>query len=353
MMPAALLDRKRPPDLAVAQGDERQVDDENQDGQRYGCRPERMQRLGQEHRDPGHAAVDEPARLQETMQPHPRREDSEENEKSIAELTWKPFHGIENTRWHFVVATFRVGPSAVRYLCLGESGSLGSVAAGRCAIGAAWSREADGSTLPARRSSCVSASFTHVVDPGSRQSWICRDSRAQRHAAFEPQGRSSALSARWVGQDGHDYVGPNERLAPSDIQDIHIAIAGLDPRREVVFLEVESTNGNFWRFAEKPGGWRAEFKRAKGARTGDVFFEPAWVETGRPFHVLVRYDDGSTAETDLRGGKADRQAASDRPWRSPRAGSARIGRTAPARGRRWAPTDFRTCASISAGLRPS
>ena len=29
------------------------------------------------------------------------------------------------------------------------------------------------------------------------------------------------------------------------------------------------------------------------------------VETGRPFHVLVRYDDGSTAETDLPGGKAD------------------------------------------------
>jgi hypothetical protein len=124
--------------------------------------------------------------------------------------------------------------------------------------------------------------------------------------AYEPQGRSSAhLSARWVGQDGHDYVGPHERLAASDIQDIHIAIAGLDPRREVVFLELRSTNGNFWRFAENPGGWRAEFKRAKGARTGDAYFEPAGVETGRPFHVLVRYDDGSTAETDFQGRSAD------------------------------------------------
>ncbi len=119
------------------------------------------------------------------------------------------------------------------------------------------------------------------------------------------QARSARLSARWLGQDGHDYVGPNERLAPSDIQDIHIAIAGLDPGREVVFVEVRSTNGNFWRFAEKPEGYRAEFKRAKGARTGDVFFEPAAVETGRPFHVLVRYEDGHTVETDLHGGKAD------------------------------------------------
>ena len=124
--------------------------------------------------------------------------------------------------------------------------------------------------------------------------------------AVEPQGRSGArLSARWLGQDGHDYVGPNDKLAPSDIQDIHIAIAGLDPGRTVVFLEVSSTNGNFWRFADEPGGWRADFKREKGARNGDVYFEPAWVETGRLFHVLVRYEDGATAETDLRGGKAD------------------------------------------------
>jgi hypothetical protein len=124
--------------------------------------------------------------------------------------------------------------------------------------------------------------------------------------AYEPQSRSAArLSARWVGQDGHDYVGPHETLAPSDIQDIHIAIAGLDPRREVAFLELRSTNGNFWRFAENPGGWRAEFKRAKGARAGDAYFEPAGVETGRPFHVLVRYDDGSTAETDFQGKSAD------------------------------------------------
>jgi hypothetical protein len=119
------------------------------------------------------------------------------------------------------------------------------------------------------------------------------------------QERSSRLSARWVGQDGHDYVGPNETLAPSDIQDIHIALSGLDPSRTVVFIEVKSTNGNFWRFEDKPSAWRAEFKREKGARTGDVFFEPAWVETGRPFHVFVRYEDGTTAETDLQGGKAN------------------------------------------------
>ena len=142
-------------------------------------------------------------------------------------------------------------------------------------------------------------------DGGAPGSTISNRPRFAIRLGAAAQPRSSRLSARWLGQDGHDYVGPHERLAPSDIQDIHIAIAGLDPRREVVFVEVRSTNGNFWRFAEKPEGYRAEFKRAKGARTGDVFFEPAAVETGRPFHVLVRYEDGSTDEADLPGGKAD------------------------------------------------
>ncbi len=119
------------------------------------------------------------------------------------------------------------------------------------------------------------------------------------------QGRSSRLSARWLGQDGHDYVGPNQSRSPSDIQDIHIEVTGLDPRHAVVFVEVSSTNGNLWRFEEKPSAWQVEFTRSKGARNGDVFFEPAGVETGRPFHVLVRYDDGSTAEADLRGRNAD------------------------------------------------
>ena len=35
---------------------------------------------------------------------------------------------------------------------------------------------------------------------------------------------------RWIGQDGHDYVSPNNRLEPSDVQDMHVVLSGLDPR---------------------------------------------------------------------------------------------------------------------------
>ena len=84
-------------------------------------------------------------------------------------------------------------------------------------------------------------------------------------AATEPQSGSSVrLSARWVGQDGHDYVGPTERPGASDIQDIHIALSGLDPAKKVAFLEVRTTNGNYWQFGEgaRHGGLSSSAKAA-------------------------------------------------------------------------------------------
>ena len=59
--------------------------------------------------------------------------------------------------------------------------------------------------------------------------------------AFGQAGRGP--SARWVGQDGKDFVGPHNRFEPSDVQDVHIAISGLDPRREVKYIAVLATQG--------------------------------------------------------------------------------------------------------------
>jgi hypothetical protein len=111
--------------------------------------------------------------------------------------------------------------------------------------------------------------------------------------------------ARWIGQDGHDYVGPSNQIKPSDTQDIHLQLTGLDPRREVVFVDVTGVGGDQWRFEDKATCWKAELKRSQRSATADLFIEPGRVETGRAFHILVRYDDGSTVETDFRGRKAD------------------------------------------------
>ena len=110
---------------------------------------------------------------------------------------------------------------------------------------------------------------------------------------------------RWIGQDGQDYVSPNNRMEPSEVQDIHLSLAGLDPRHEVTFIDVVAEGGEQWQYNSQSFAWKAELKRQQGSRTADLYIEPIRAETGRTFHVTVRYDDGSTVETDLRSRKTD------------------------------------------------
>jgi hypothetical protein len=126
-----------------------------------------------------------------------------------------------------------------------------------------------------------------------------------RRVAFQSGRGGARLTARWIGQDGHDFVGPGSQAQPSDVEDVHIELAGLDPRREVVFVDVTGDGGDQWRFEAHPLCWRAELVRNKAARTADLFVEPSRIETGRNFHVVLRYDDGATETADFRGRKAD------------------------------------------------
>ena len=123
------------------------------------------------------------------------------------------------------------------------------------------------------------------------------------------QGRQSAAhpAVRWVGQDGHDFVGPNNRLDPSEIQDMHLAISGLDPLREITFVDVTTEQGgDQWQYNAQSFAWKAELKRTKGSRTADLFLEPGHVEAPRNYHILIRYDNNATHEFDVRGRKVSR-----------------------------------------------
>ena len=66
--------------------------------------------------------------------------------------------------------------------------------------------------------------------------------------AYQASRSPARFSVRWIGQDGHDYVGPGNQLKPSDIQDIHLELGGLDPRREVVFVDVTGTGTDQWQY---------------------------------------------------------------------------------------------------------
>jgi hypothetical protein len=112
-------------------------------------------------------------------------------------------------------------------------------------------------------------------------------------------------SGIWIGQDGHDLVGPSCEPKPSGVQDIHIVLDGLPPARGVVHAIITGHGADEWQFQGKWGPWAAVLERAPASRRGDLFLEPTRVETGRPFTVKLRFDDGSTSEFVVRGRRAN------------------------------------------------
>lgn len=122
-----------------------------------------------------------------------------------------------------------------------------------------------------------------------------------------PTAQAQRPVGRWLGQDGMDLVGPSSTPGPSDIVDIHIAISGVPANRTVVFALINALGGADWAYV-KDGthrAWRAEVRRKPGSNVVDLYIEPPGVETGRPFEVVLKLDDGRGATIRVAGGKAD------------------------------------------------
>lgn len=118
---------------------------------------------------------------------------------------------------------------------------------------------------------------------------------------------AAAPTATWIGQDGHDLVGPTWVPGGDDVQDIRISIQGLKPDRQVVYADVRGLGGGQWLYNGPPGGpWAAALVREPGTSTADLFIEPFAPEFGRRFSVELRYsDDGPSDTIWLDGGRAD------------------------------------------------
>ena len=112
-------------------------------------------------------------------------------------------------------------------------------------------------------------------------------------------------SGTWIGQDGHDLVGHNAALAGNDCQDVHIALAGLPPRREIAYGSLKGFGGGEWQYQGGPGSWLAQIERKPGSSKADLYFDPDKAEDGRGFELHLRFDDGTTANFWIKGGKAD------------------------------------------------
>jgi hypothetical protein len=124
-----------------------------------------------------------------------------------------------------------------------------------------------------------------------------------------PAGRSrvdrGGIRGVWLGQDGHDLVGPTPAVKPNDVQDIHIALTGLPAGRAIVSVQVLPQGGGEWAVRGPHGSWGAAIVRAAGAATADLFVEPYQRESGRPLNIQLKFDDGATADFWIKGGKAD------------------------------------------------
>jgi len=112
-------------------------------------------------------------------------------------------------------------------------------------------------------------------------------------------------SGKWLGQDGHDVVGYSPARAGNEYQDVHVRLSGLPPRREVVHAKLAGLGGDEWQYKGPPSSWLVEVERKPGSAAADLYFEPCRKETGRPFELNLKFDDGSTAGCWIDGGKAD------------------------------------------------
>lgn len=126
-------------------------------------------------------------------------------------------------------------------------------------------------------------------------------------AAVSVSAQGTRIAGRWLGQDKHDYCGEvTNGVKPNGVQDIHIALAGLPPRSEIVFASVTGHGSDEWQFqGERQNQFSALILRKPGSTTADVFFEPTHVEKGREFCVKLRFSNNAVVEVFLKGGHAD------------------------------------------------
>lgn len=121
------------------------------------------------------------------------------------------------------------------------------------------------------------------------------------------RGGAGGPVARWIGQDGKDFVGPHNRFEPSDVQDVHVALGNLDPKREIVYVDILADGGEHaqWEYNVHSFAWKIALEREKGSTTADLYIEPAAWEGARDYKMKIRYDDGAEHRLVLRGRKVD------------------------------------------------
>ncbi len=128
-------------------------------------------------------------------------------------------------------------------------------------------------------------------------------------AALGPAGSDAPadpprLAARWVGQDGHDFVGGEPGPAKNDFQDVRITIKGVPPALAIAEVVVIGQGHGQWN-SQARDRFAVHVVRAPKTTAADLYFEPYQREVGREFEVHVKFVDKTESVAYLAGGKAD------------------------------------------------
>jgi hypothetical protein len=126
-----------------------------------------------------------------------------------------------------------------------------------------------------------------------------------RAADAAPPATEPQVRVTWIGQDGHDVVGPSSVLAPSDTQDLHLKLENLPKDKTIKHLVVLRQGGSEWQYEGHWGPWKAQVVREPGSTSADLYLEPTNDETGAVYNIQIDYSDGSTVHTGVKTGRSD------------------------------------------------
>ncbi len=110
--------------------------------------------------------------------------------------------------------------------------------------------------------------------------------------------------AKWLGQDGKDFVGGEPGPAPNGYQDVHVVLSGLPAGRTLAEVEFKGHGRGAWNNQVTN---KAAVHVVPGSKPGsfDLYLEPFERETGREFEIKWKLDNGLGGGLYFAGGKAD------------------------------------------------
>jgi hypothetical protein len=110
-------------------------------------------------------------------------------------------------------------------------------------------------------------------------------------------------TAKWVGQDQHDYVGVGAAQAGNGIQDVHVRLLGLPIEKQVqqVRLVVRKPPHVWLLDPTDTLNWRLFMDRSTKSSTADVYFEPPTTDLfEQELQFTLTYADNSTSSFSMK-----------------------------------------------------